>query len=59
MRYAEQNDASKQATAFLLVVLLHFGIVYALVTGLGRQAIEVIRGPIETRIIDDIKAPPP
>ena len=48
-----------------LVVLLHVAIVYALVTGLAHRAVEVVRAPIETRIIAAAKpeqpqpAPPP
>jgi protein TonB len=59
MSFVEQQDPSKHAVGFLFVVLLHVGIIYALVTGLGRQAIEVIRGPIQTKIIDELKPPPP
>lgn len=59
MSFAEQQTPSKHAVGFLLVVLLHVGVVYALVTGLGRQAIEVIHRPIDTKIIDEVKPPPP
>ncbi len=42
-----------------LVVLLHAAIIYALVTGLAHRAVEVIRAPIETRIIAAAKPEPP
>ena len=45
------------------VLLLHVGIVIALATGLSHSVVEVIRGPMETEIIDEVKkedeAPPP
>ncbi len=59
MSFAEQQGSSKHAVGFLFVVLLHVGVVYALVTGLGRQVIEVIHRPIETKIIDESRPPPP
>lgn len=51
--------ASRRIGGFLFVVLLHAGILYALVSGLGRQMVEVIRSPLETRIVDEAKPPPP
>jgi protein TonB len=45
-----------------LVILLHIGIVIALATGLSHSVVEVIRGPMETEIIDEVKdesEPPP
>jgi protein TonB len=41
------------------VVALHGALIYALVHGLARQIVEVIRQPLETKIIEEIKAPPP
>jgi protein TonB len=46
-----------------LVILLHIAIVYALVTGLAHRAIEVVRAPIMTEIIEaprpERREPPP
>jgi len=41
------------------VVVLHVALGYALVNGLGRTIIEVIKAPIETKIIEDVQPPPP
>jgi len=42
------------------VVLLHVIIVYALITGLARKVVEVVKGPIEVKVIEEvIKKPPP
>ena len=43
------------------VVLLHVLVIYALVNGLARKVIDVVRVPVETRLIEEIipPAPPP
>jgi protein TonB len=42
------------------VILLHALIIYALVTGLARKVVEVVKGPIEVKVIEEvIKKPPP
>jgi protein TonB len=42
------------------VVLLHVLIVYALLTGLARKVVEVVKGPIEVKVIEEVvKKPPP
>jgi protein TonB len=58
------QDPTSRLIGFGLVLLLHVGIVYALVNGLARRAIEVVRAPIETKIIEEaprerIEQPPP
>ena len=40
-------------------MLLHVLVVYALVTGLARKAVEVIKKPLTATIIEEIKLPPP
>ena len=55
----QQKSPSRQAMSFLVVGLLHVGLIYALVTGLGTNIIEVIKAPIETKIIEEVKPPPP
>lgn len=54
-----RNPSGRRGVNFLFVILLHVAIVYALVTGLARKAVEVIRGPIETKIIEELKKLPP
>jgi periplasmic protein TonB len=55
----QKEGASRRLTGLIVVALLHIAIVYALVTGLARKVVEVIRPPVETRIIEDVKLPPP
>jgi len=57
--FAQPRNPSRQLVGFAGVILLHLGIVYGLVHGLGRQAIEIIRQPLETKIIEELKPPPP
>ncbi|HQW19398.1 MAG TPA: TonB family protein [Rhodocyclaceae bacterium] len=66
MNYATRHmNPSKHLAGLTIVVLLHVVIAYALLTGLARKVIEVVRAPIETRIIEEKKkiaepdAPPP
>lgn len=41
------------------VVALHVAVIYALVTGLAQRTIEIVRPPIETRILPPEQPPPP
>jgi protein TonB len=41
------------------VVLVHVLVIYGLVTGLARKAVEVIKKPLTATIVEEIKAPPP
>lgn len=55
----QQQYSRKSVSSIGVTVLLHLVIGYALVTGLARDVINVIAKPIETRIIEEIKPPPP
>ena len=57
--FGDETPASRRLVGIGFVVLLHVAIVYALVTGLGRQVVEILRAPIETRLLDEVKPPPP
>lgn len=63
MTYTSQNSASKRLISFSLVVLFHVLLIYVLASGLGSTAIQIIRGPIQTKIIEEVKetkkTPPP
>jgi protein TonB len=55
---------SKRMAAFALVVLIHVLFVYVLASGLGKKVVEVVLGPVETRLIEELpeeddKPPPP
>jgi len=60
MDYAQQQrDPTKHLVGLTIVFLLHVLIVYALVTGLARKVVDVIKKPIETKIVEEAKPPPP
>lgn len=59
MSYAHPRAASRMATGLVVTVVLHIVLVYALITGLARKIVEVVRPPLETKIIEEVKAPPP
>jgi protein TonB len=61
---AQPTNPAGRSVAIAVVILLHVVIIYALVTGLARRMVEVIRHPIETKIIEQAKPvapdlPPP
>ena len=54
-----QRNPAKHLPSIVMVGALHLLIGYALVTGLARKVVEVIKQPIETKIIEEIKKPLP
>lgn len=46
-------------TGLVVVVLLHVLIGWALASGLARKAVEIVRKPVEARLIQEEIAPPP
>ena len=60
MDFSQGADAPRRHWLGLgVVVLLHVLVIYALVNGLARKVIDVVRVPVETRLIEDINPPPP
>jgi protein TonB len=55
----QQRDPARHVIGITFVVLIHAVVIYALVTGLARKAVEVIKKPLSATIIEEIKAPPP
>jgi periplasmic protein TonB len=59
MQYAQaQRQPAKHGIGFGVVVLIHAVVVYALVTGLAKKVVDVIKQPLETKIIEAPKPPP-
>ena len=55
-----QRDPTRKLFGIGAVVLFHVIVIYALVTGLARKVVEVVKGPIEVKVIEEvIKKPPP
>ena len=60
MDYArQQRDPGRHAIGIAFVVIVHALVIYALMTGLARHAIEVIKKPLNATIIEELKLPPP
>ena len=60
MNYAErERNPVRHLPSISMVIVFHLLLGYALVTGLARRVVEVIKAPIETKIIEEIKKPPP
>src|ERR1022692_4363749 len=55
----QQRDPARHLIGITFVVIVHAIVIYALVTGLARKAIEVIKKPLTATIIEAIKVPPP
>lgn len=55
-----QRDPTRHLVGISAVVILHILVVWALVSGLARKVVEVVKGPIEVKVIEEIiKKPPP
>jgi len=57
--YLDAQPNGRRTLALLVAAVLHVILIYALVTGLGRKVIEVIRTPVEATLIAAVKPPPP
>jgi len=55
----QQRRPGRHVVTLGLVLGLHVLLGWALVTGLAQRMVEVIRAPIETKIIEEAKPPPP
>ncbi|MEX3557592.1 MAG: energy transducer TonB [Burkholderia sp.] len=58
-RYDASRKQSVRRCAGIAIVLLHVVLIYALLNGLATKVVQVIQQPIETRIIEPVKPPPP
>ena len=56
MDYADQGfSPGKKLPGIVVVALLHVLVGWALVSGLARKMVDVIKAPIETKIIEEVK----
>jgi len=55
----QQRNPARHLVGITIVVVAHVLAVYALVTGLSHKVVEIVRGPIETKLIEEFKKPPP
>ena len=66
MPYAPAHDSTfltRRGFVFILIVALHLGMYYVLNSGLSKHLVDVVLGPIETRMIEEApqtdEPPPP
>ncbi len=55
----QQRDPAKHMIGIVFVVLIHVLVIYALMSGLARTVVDVIKKPLSATIIEEIKVPPP
>ena len=60
----QQRSPTRRVISISLVILGHLVVVYALIVSLSRNHVEVFNGPLETRLIEEVKKalpnkPPP
>lgn len=53
------NNPGRRTVGWVVVVLLHALIVWALVTGTARKALEIVKKPMEAAVIQEVIIPPP
>lgn len=58
MDFAKQRNPVNGAAGFAFVIALHVLIVYALMSGLAHQMVEVIKAPLTTKMIEEDKTLP-
>ncbi|HEX3140110.1 MAG TPA: TonB family protein [Rhizobacter sp.] len=54
-----QIDPRRNVLGVAFVMLFHAVLVYALMSGLARKVVDMVRAPIDTRVIEEIVKPPP
>ncbi len=60
MDYAQQQRSpGKHLTGIVTVLVLHVALGYALINGLATKVMNVIKQPLETKIIEEVKKLPP
>ena len=58
MDHAEPTFPPRKLAGIAFVALLHVGILYALLSGLGVQVVQSLQQPLETQIVQEVKPPP-
>ncbi len=54
-----QRNPSKHVVGIGVVLALHLVLGWAVVSGMAQRVVDVIKAPIETKIIEETKPPPP
>jgi protein TonB len=53
MPYAVKQNNTGKLIGLAVTVVVHVAVIYAIMTGLAMRAVEIIKGPIETEILDE------
>lgn len=60
MNFAQEKNGASRFTGLGIVILIHVALISAIASGLAKKAVDAIKGPIETKVIEDkVKPPPP
>ncbi len=60
MDYArQQRDPTRHMLGIGVVILVHALVIWALLSGLGKNVIQIIKKPLNATIIEEVKLPPP
>ncbi|HEY0957587.1 MAG TPA: ABC transporter substrate-binding protein [Roseateles sp.] len=60
MNFAQEKQGASRFTGFGVVVLIHVVAIWALASGLAKDIVKKVTGPIETKVIEEqVKPPPP
>ena len=52
------HKPSRTVVGWVLTIMVHAGLVYVLVSGLGNGIVKIVRPPVLTKIIEETKPPP-
>lgn len=56
---AHYRSPGRNAPGIATVVVLHVLLGWALVSGLARQVVDIVKAPLEARILPEVRKPPP
>mgnify|MGYP003585481962 CR=1 FL=1 len=59
MNFAQEKQGASRFTGIGIVILIHVVAIYALASGLAKDIVKKLSGPIETKVIEEVKQPPP
>jgi protein TonB len=60
MDYAQQQrDPTRHMLGITVVILVHVLVIWALLSGLGKSVVQIIKKPLNATIIEEVKLPPP
>ena len=60
MDYArQQRDPTRHMIGIAFVILVHALVIWALMSGLGKNIVQIIKKPLNATIIEEVKLPPP